>query len=458
MYTWLMLHKSEVLIFLAAFSVRMFFFVFFVSAIPNFPLIGSDSTHYIRDAQRIIEFGRFLSQDASEPNSYETPVYPIFLAFVLVTAKSLLAVPFLQNLIAGFSALAIFRIASSVFTKPVAIGASILFAFDPIGIFYSNYIVTEPLFIFLTLLSVLVLIKNKGFFAGFLLGVTTFVRPVGVVFFLFFVVYPFFRPRILKRNLKAAIIIAVGFILVVGPWLVRNKILFGEFELSVVAGWQFYHSHAPHFYAYMNNIPEREAEQLFKLRLAELVPDNYKDEVLREKAGSLRHSPYMWKVAIDYIKEHPFNYILFHAIKTLPFFFSDGLGEVARDVKIIQSPDPSITAFVLAGDFRGVYRALTADTLAFVIFVVGFFFFFTVAILMVVGFIRAVLDDSRNTALLFMFLILAMALVAGGAVAHPRYRYSVSHFIFILAAHGASLFGAWVHRKLAKVPLRNELT
>jgi len=51
--------------------------------------------------------------------------------------------------------------------------------------------------------------------------------------------------------------------------------------------------------------------------------------------------------------------------------------------------------------------------------------------------VRAFARGSGAEAILFACFILATAVVAGGAVAHPRYRYSVSPFIFILAALGA---------------------
>ncbi len=431
-------HKAEIIIFLTAFILRAVAFGIFFSTVPDFPMIGSDSTHYVRDAERLLEFGRFLSQDMREPNSYETPVYPAFLALMLALFRNLLLASLLQSILAGVSAVLIFRIAAHIFTKSVGVFSALLFALDPIGIFYTNYIVTEPLFIFLSLVATLALIKKMGFLGGLALGLTTLVRPVGVVFLPFFLLYPIFKFGFVKQSFRAAIMIFLGFILVVGPWMLRNKVLFDRWELSVVASWQFYHSHAPHFYAYMNGIPEREAELIFVKRLSEIVPEEYRSEVLREKAGSLRHSQYMWQVSFDYIKEHPFNFAVFHAIKTLPFFLSDGLGEVARDVDLVKSEDPSITAFLLKGDFKGVREALLADKASFAIFLVGFSFWFLMNIFMIVGFVRAFVSGSRAEAILFACFILATAVVAGGAVAHPRYRYSVSPFIFILAVLGAS--------------------
>lgn len=430
-------YKTEIIIFLIAFLLRIVAFGIFLSIVPDFPMIGSDSTHYVRDAERLIEFGRFLSQDMQEPNSLETPLYPLFLAAVLLATRSLLVASFLQNIIAGLSVVLVFRLTARIFTKKVAVLASLLFALDPIGIFYSNYIVTEPLFIFLALLSSLALIKEKYFFSGFLLGMTALARPIGVILFPFFVLYPVFRSGTIKKSFRMAFVVTLGFVLITGLWMLRNKILFDRWELSVAVSWQFYHSHAPHFYAYMNGIPEREAELIFVQRMSEIVPEEYRDEVLREKAGSLRYSPYMWQVSLDYIKEHPFNFAVFHAVKTLPFFFSDGLGEVARDVNLVTSKDPSITAFLLNGDFEGIREALLADRVSFVIFLAGFSFWVLMNIFMIIGFVRAFARGSGAEAILFACFILATAVVAGGAVAHPRYRYSVSPFIFILAALGA---------------------
>ena len=95
-------YKAEVIIFLAAFLLRMLLFGFFVAEDTNmvaFPHIGSDSKYYLSAAESLLQNGRFIYLDNLEPNSYETPGYPVFLAFFTALFGNLLAVSFIQNII-----------------------------------------------------------------------------------------------------------------------------------------------------------------------------------------------------------------------------------------------------------------------------------------------------------------------------------------------------------------------
>ncbi len=438
-------YRSEVIIFSITFIVRMIFFVFFFAYTPNFPFIGSDSYSYLDDARALYETRQFIQPETGEPNSYEVPGYPLFLAGVARVFPNSLAIPVIQNVIMGLGAVLLWRI-GLLFSQKIAWTAALFFAFEPAGIFYSNYIVTEPLFIFfvLTFLYVLLIYRDSLFTGalvpGVLLGIATMVRPVGEILLpavlVFYLVGKHFS---LKQVSIFFGVFLAGWLVVVSPWMFRNKVLFGRAELSSVASWQLYHSHAPHFYAYKNGISERDAERLFQERL-EMV-DPYIEEVRAGKVGSLRHAPYMWQVGLDYIRQYPFQFGLFHIAKTAPFFISDGLRQIARDTQLHLVPAINMSSLVLLGDAKGLLNALTKDPTTFILFSVGFLFWLGINILIVIGsvaILRSAKGALRALALFLLLAILLTALVAGGAVAHPRYRYSVSPFMFLLAAVGLS--------------------
>ena len=438
-------YRSEIIVFLLAVSVRLIFFVFFVAYIPDFPFIGSDSYNYLDDARELLMTHRFIQPATGEPNSYEVPGYPLFLAGVIKIFSSPLAIPIIQNIFIGLCAVLLWHI-GLVLSRRTAWIATSLFAFEPAGIFYSNYIVTEPLFIFLAVVTLFFLVKRKdvvlagAFVPGVLLGVATLIRPVGELFLPAVLVFYFVAKNFsLKRTIIFFCAFLVGWLIVVAPWMVRNKVLFGSAELSAVASWQMYHSHAPHFYAYKNGIAERDAERLFQARLE--VIDPYKEEVRIGMVGSLRHAPYMWQVGLDYIRQYPLQFGFFHIIKTIPFFVSDGLRQIARDIQILHGSEPNLGSLALRGDAKGLYAALTKSSATLVLFSVGFIFWVVVNALMVMGVVVAMRLKDRRLVALATFLILGIlltAFVAGGAVSHPRYRYSVSPFMFLLAAYGLS--------------------
>lgn len=424
---------------------RIVFFGFLAWYGANVPFIGSDSDHYLAAARALSETHQFIQLETGESNSYETPGYPLFLALVMNVFSNPRTVALIQDILAGLSAVVLWRI-GLFFSRPAAWIAAILFAFDPAGIFYSNYIVTEPLFIFflLTVLFFLITYRDALFggagVPGVLLGIATMVRPVGEVLLpAVLVFYLAGKNFSLRRTGIFFGVFVVGWLVVVGPWMLRNKILFDRAELSAVASWQLYHSHAPHFYAYKNGISERDAERLFQERLEMIDP--YTEEVRMGKVGSLRHAPYMWQVGLDYIRQYPLQFGFFHVLKTAPFFISDGLRQIARDSQLYSFPGVNLSSLALKGNVKGLFNALTNDPTTFILFSVGFLFWLGINILVVIGSVIALRSSSGAVRALSLFLLLAIlltAFVAGGAVAHPRYRYSVSPFMFLLAAVGLS--------------------
>lgn len=446
-------YKVEVMIFLAAFLLRILLLSFFVTegiGISAFPQIGSDSKYYLSAAESLLQNGRFVYSDNLQPNSYEMPGYPIFIAFFLTLFGSPLVISFIQNIIAGFSAVLLFRI-GLFFSRPVAWGAALLFAFDPAGLFYSNFILTEPLFIFLALAAFyFAAIRWWTFWPGIIIGFATMVRPIGIVFLPPIIIFYFFyHAYSLKKAFFAGLLFVVGFAIIVGPWFLRNKIIFDRWELSSVLAWQLYHSHAPHFYAYQNNISPKEAEDLFHERLIAIDP--LEEEARSGRVGSLWHAPYMWKVALDYIGEHPFRYAWFHAVKTIPFFLSDGLREIMRASGLALKSLPSISDRLLTGDFSGITADLKSDVTVLTLFLFGFATWLFINGFMVAGVFFGWREGGKVRAILMLafLLVLLSAIAAGGAVSHPRYRFSVSPFMFLLASYGFCMLQEKIYKRRA---------
>src|SRR3989344_1266192 len=101
-------YHQELIIFSVVFFGLM---MFGLSAVfHEYPGIGGDSRNFISLADGIRETGRFAYIEDSRPNSYEMPGYPVFLIMVETFAGGLAAVPVLQNILAGLSAVLLFRI------------------------------------------------------------------------------------------------------------------------------------------------------------------------------------------------------------------------------------------------------------------------------------------------------------------------------------------------------------
>lgn len=443
-----MKYRDEIIVWAVTVALRLVVFVVLVffpfwapDAPPLIPILGSDSNSYLSAAEDLIQTGRFLNK-FGEPNSYELPGYPLFLAGINALSPTPLAIPLIQNVIAGFSAVLLFHI-GLLFSKKVAWGAIILFIFDPAGIFYTNTILTEPLFIFFLLLAFWIVTAHAAralpiFISGVTLGITTMVRPVGEILvpaFLLIIGTQTWPAR--KLIVARALLFCAGFFLIVGPWLVRNKIIFDRFELSAVASLQFAYAHAPLFYAHLHGLSDREAIKIFDERVLAASP--YKDDVRRGYTGTLRNAPYMWQVARETIMAHPLRYAIFHISKTAPFFVSDGLREIGQRIKLITKPLASLGDFILKGNLKGFTDAISQSRIIFLFFIAGFSSWAIITLAMFSGMLFGILREERTKKVILIanfLIVIVMALVAGGAVAHPRYRFSVSPFIFLLASYG----------------------
>lgn len=434
-------YRNESIIFGAAFFLRFFFFfIFLYFSFVNqfdFPIIGSDSRLYMEGRESLITYKKFLNLDTFAPMDYILPGYPIFLTAVMGVFRHVWAVSFLQHILAALSAILIYRV-GLLFSNRIAWTAALLFVFDPAGVFYSSVILTETLFIFFLSCALFFLATRNTMLSygallpGILLGAGMLVRPAGIILIpgaLIFLIIMHWRNW--RRICSAAALFLIGFSLLTAPWLIRNKLLFNQWEISPVASLQYYAAHAPLFYAWREGIPEKEAILFFRDRLVAASP--YGD------AATIPNAPYMRRVAFDYIGAHPWEFALFHAIKTLPLFLSDGLRDITERIRLTSSSPFSITNLLLREDIKTVRTYASDNPLSLLLLGTGSLFWLILTLCALYGVTRAWREtDKRRQAFLFMsaLFILASIVVAGGATSHPRYRHSMSPYIFLLAAYG----------------------
>lgn len=402
----------------------------------SFPIVGSDSRLHIMGMRSLLDYHRFLDLRTLTPLSFILPGYSLFLALITSLTGTIWAVPVVQILLAGISAVLLFRIGALL--HPIAGWiAALLFIADPAGLYYTNTILTEPLFLPLAIAAWYILLSfprnilNRSFFAGVAIGMAILVRPAGVILipgalaFLFAAYWPS-----LPRIAYTCFVFGVGVSLFLGPWIARNYIFFHEWDISPVASLQYYAAHAPLFYAWREKIPEKEAILLFQRRLEAISP--YGDEAITPNAS------YMRRVAFEYIGQHPIEFAVFHAIKTIPLFLSDGIRELAERLNLAPPAMPNISNLLLAGNFSPLKKMILSAPLFSLIFFFGLFSWALIMFFAALGALRGMITKNHYRPLLIscIVILLAGAIVAGGATSHPRYRHSMSPYIFLLAAYG----------------------
>jgi len=225
------------------FSKKIIFLIFFVALTSGFfwnqkmfgQPIGSDQTLYDSVAKNLLS-GRGFTYQGQEAGI--EPLYPLFLAGIYgVLGHNYDAVRIVQIILFALTVVFIYFLAEKVFNKKIAI-----WSFLAVALFYglanqAGNITTEILFTFLIILFVYALFKyfhnsNYGSIwwlavSGIVLGLAALTR--GIVQFLplfiavnIFIVYRRKLP-IKKISLAAGIFIA-GFLLVLIPWVARNRL------------------------------------------------------------------------------------------------------------------------------------------------------------------------------------------------------------------------------------------
>ena len=164
-------------------------------------ILGGDSSRFITAATEITK-GNF--SNINYASAYMG--YDLFLALILFVQANLFSVVLLQIMMTGIAAYCLLKIGEILWSKNIGRLALMLFLFYiPIQIF-NFYIVTESIYISLTIIGIYILIRNNkpyNLLIGCLILIySSLVRPHGIVlipliFFYFFILMVKFDKKIL---------------------------------------------------------------------------------------------------------------------------------------------------------------------------------------------------------------------------------------------------------------------
>lgn len=172
-----------------------------------------------------------LSDTPPVPDAVRSPGYPVFLTMFVEDPPTrfmlwkIVAVQALIDCLTVLLALAIFR---RFLPEGLALGGGLLTALSPHLISASTYLLTETLFVFLTTLSVWLLIKlfvdkNRviAVAAGAVIAAATLTRPT-LQFFIIPAAGILYFVLARQDRLRLIAPLVVGFVLVMSPWVIRN--------------------------------------------------------------------------------------------------------------------------------------------------------------------------------------------------------------------------------------------
>jgi 4-amino-4-deoxy-L-arabinose transferase-like glycosyltransferase len=220
-------------ILLLAAAVRLVF----LARAPAFVLF-TDSADFFQAAY-------FLSQTGEFPLPLKrAPLYPIFLSLpIRAIGPSTEVTVLVQHLLGLGCVVLVYLLGAVTFNRPTGLLAALGVAINGSMLLMEHTINAEALFtpLLLSALLLFLLATRSGRLAlfacaGLILGLSALTRPVAQAILPLFIAAAFFQPRAWWPRLAAVGLVCIGFLLIIMPWVLRNRALYGVTAISGGAG------------------------------------------------------------------------------------------------------------------------------------------------------------------------------------------------------------------------------
>lgn len=222
----------------------------------DMPLTIVDENHYQAIAEHILNDQQF-ALESGQPTSIRPPLYPAFLSgiYVLTGGIHFNAVRIVQIIFSLATIYLIYLLGKQLFSEQVGLLAAFIFSVYPSFIFFTHLLLTEVLFTFLFILFIflfLEFLKKKEnriiLFAGLILGFGALTRSILYPFLMIGMVYiAIFCAGSFSKKITWLALFMFGYVLVVGPWAVRNTILQKSFvAVDTMGGLNMYMGNYEH--------------------------------------------------------------------------------------------------------------------------------------------------------------------------------------------------------------------
>lgn len=395
-----------------------------------------DSYGYWNLGYNLSHYGVFSQSEdfPLEPDYYRTPVYPLFIAFAELIGPEGFSIILLQILIAVLTCYFVSGLARLLTNNFfISNAAALIVAIDLPSVALANLVLTETLFTFLLVLSFYFFIRyfQKEKTADLVMtaifsGLLILCRPIAFFIPFLFSMFIIFRSFRSISNLFKQLILYSGIVfLTLSPWLIRNKITFEHYFLSVIRE---------------HNLLNYQAGAVYAERFSRTLPNA--QSILRWKTfrsfkGNAHEQPYeyakfiereAWSVISDnpgiFLKEQAKQIAYFFFKPTRAFFeiqlgnWGQGYNTVPRNFKV----------------FDNFLKGTSKITMALVLFQVLMMTIICAALIF--GFAYMKKNQLKDPLILFLFTIICFSLMNLPPVTEARFRVPVIPLIAIISACG----------------------
>lgn len=397
---------------------------------------------YFEISRNIVE-GKGFTGEAEppfSPNALRPPVYPFFIAGILLLFGSYWAVLIMQLLISAVIPVLGMNIAGKVIqSNIIAILVGILLALEPLSALLSSIFYTETLFIFLFFIFLLFFFnyfKDASYrniiWSSLFLGLATLVKPTVQylpIIIPFFIIWHFHKV-ISKKLILQIITFIILFIITISPWLYRNYKEFGVFGMSAQPAFNLYVYLVPSVLSIENNTSFAVEHQKFVRR-----------EGFDENTITLSNSDYFINQSVEILKQYPLSLLKSAVNSSVAFFTHDGILTVLMHAGYAPSAYLSKPAIFLLFDspseFWEIFKKMIRSPLVLVLF--GRVIWIIITFAAIFGAVRLFIKKKLGILGIFALFLIAYFVATtaiNGLGVNARFRMPVNLFIFMFAVYG----------------------
>ena len=392
---------------------------------------------------------------------WHPPFYYTFTSIILLIFSSQWFIYITQIMLALLAVWLSYKIARLFFNEKIAVTSAFLVGIEPYFAWHNFLLVSENLFTPLLLAGIyylFIFVKNNArrdfYFSALFFGLATLVRPNTLVLapvlsvfllIIFLLKKPIGQEKILsfsaKNFLAVLVVFNLIFFAILSPWMIRNKIVYGEFTLANVLSENMFFYNLPPLISMQKNISYENAYRQIvdeaKKHLKEPIDSQGNCKLYSKEEFSARQDYYS-KASKNYILSSLKDYVKMHLVKTVPFFFQSGYFEMWSAYSGEYSK-PDITALVLKKDLSGVKKFFKEVNAKLVFYILGAALW---GIASVAAFFAVIYSYFKDRERFFFFLISLAIILLNALLISPfvlaRYRLPINILFFIPLVYAAS--------------------
>jgi len=270
---------------LILFFIALFIRIAFVLTLKN-RFYFDDEFEYYRIAQNFLSCSGFIAGEGMK--GFRPPLYPLFLSIFYLLRFNLFGIRIVQCIISAITVVFIYLTGKKLFSERTGLWSGIIASVYPFFIFYNGFLLTETLFIFLTVITIYSFLTlsertTSSIRAGISLAMAGLCRPTMQLYLPVSLIHIACNKEQWKLKIKKMSLILLFFVLTLSPWVIRNYRVFGKFIPGTTMGGRvFWEGNNPYseggpcryFPEEIEKMPEAERDSAYYKKTVEIIREN----------------------------------------------------------------------------------------------------------------------------------------------------------------------------------------